>query len=57
MQLAESSACKQSNRLFAALPQADWSRWVPSLEWVDLTVGQVLFQHPFVEHNNFGLSP
>jgi CRP-like cAMP-binding protein len=45
MPIAESSARKESNRLFAALPQADWARWVPHLELVELSVGQVLFEH------------
>ena len=45
MPTAEFSARKESNRLFAALPQADWARWVPHLELVELSVGQVLFEH------------
>jgi Crp-like helix-turn-helix domain len=31
-----------SNRLLAALPDAEWQRWLPHLEAVDLTFGQVL---------------
>ncbi len=32
------------NRLLAALPDAEWPRWRPLLEWTDLTVGQVLYE-------------
>jgi CRP-like cAMP-binding protein len=32
------------NQLIAALPEADWQRWQPSLEWVDLPLGQVLYE-------------
>lgn len=45
MQYPEPSAHKQSNRLFAALPPADWARWRPHLELVELKVGQILFEH------------
>lgn len=32
----------QQNRLLSALPIEDWTRWQPQLEFVQLTVGQVL---------------
>jgi CRP-like cAMP-binding protein len=32
------------NRLLAALPEADWQRLAPLLEWVDLPLGKVLFE-------------
>lgn len=32
------------NQLIAALPQADWLRWAPHLEYVDLPHGLVLFE-------------
>jgi len=32
------------NRLLAALPAADWQRWAPELERVDLLLGQVLHE-------------
>ena len=32
----------RDNQLLAALPQAEWERWEPYLEPVELTVGQVL---------------
>jgi len=32
------------NQLLAALPNAEWQRWIPLLERVDLAVGQVLFE-------------
>jgi len=32
------------NRLLAALADADWQRWEPQLERVDLKVGQVLYE-------------
>ena len=30
------------NRLLAALPDTEWQRWLPQLEWVNLPLGQVL---------------
>lgn len=45
MPVAEFAVSKASNRLLAALPHADWARWVHHLELVELTVGQVLFEH------------
>ena len=32
----------RQNRLLRALPDADWQRWQPLLEWVDMPLGQVL---------------
>jgi CRP-like cAMP-binding protein len=32
------------NHLLAALPEADWLRWQPQLEWVPLPLGQVLYE-------------
>jgi CRP-like cAMP-binding protein len=32
------------NRLLAALPDADWQRWLPQIEAVDLAAGQVLHE-------------
>ena len=32
------------NRLLAALPDAEWQRWLPQLEWVDMPLGQVLYE-------------
>ena len=45
MPVAEFAVSKASNRLLASLPHADWARWVHHLELVELTVGQVLFEH------------
>jgi len=33
-----------SNQLLAALPVEEWQRWLPQLEPVDLTLGQVLYE-------------
>jgi CRP-like cAMP-binding protein len=33
-----------TNQLLAALPDAEWQRWRPQLELVDLTLGQVLYE-------------
>ena len=44
MQTSEPHVLKATNRLFAALPQADWDRWAPHLELVTLEVGQVIFE-------------
>ena len=35
---------KRSNHLLAALPDAEWMRWEPKLEIVDLKLGQVLYE-------------
>ena len=32
------------NHLLAALPDAEWQRWLPQLELVDLPLGQVLYE-------------
>jgi CRP-like cAMP-binding protein len=32
------------NQLIAALPEAEWRRWQPLLEWVDMPLGQVLYE-------------
>jgi CRP-like cAMP-binding protein len=32
------------NRLIAALPPADWARWQPLLEWVDMPLGHVMYE-------------
>jgi CRP-like cAMP-binding protein len=32
------------NQLLAALPEADLARWLPLLEWVDMPLGQVLYE-------------
>ncbi len=34
----------RSNRLLAALPTADWSRWGSALERIDLPLGHVLYE-------------
>jgi CRP-like cAMP-binding protein len=34
----------KQNRLLAALPDADWQRWLPQLELVDLPLGEVLYE-------------
>jgi len=34
----------RQNRLLAALPQAEWSRWVAHLESVDMPLGKVLYE-------------
>ena len=34
----------KSNHLLAALPEAEWQRWLLQLEAVDLTLGQVLYE-------------
>ena len=32
------------NQLLAALPEADLQRWLPHIEWVDMPLGQVLYE-------------
>jgi CRP-like cAMP-binding protein len=34
----------KKNQLLAALPEAEWQRWAPQLEWVDMPLGQVLYE-------------
>lgn len=34
----------RANRLLAALPDAEWRRWLPMLEPVDLPLGKVLYE-------------
>jgi CRP-like cAMP-binding protein len=34
----------RKNRLLAALPDAEWARWLPELEPVEMTLGQVLYE-------------
>ena len=34
----------QDNQLLAALPQAEWDRWQPQLECVDMPLGQVVYE-------------
>ncbi|MDM0056688.1 Crp/Fnr family transcriptional regulator [Variovorax fucosicus] len=34
----------RKNQLLAVLPDAEWQRWQPQLEWVDLPRGQVLYE-------------
>ncbi|MDW5444323.1 Crp/Fnr family transcriptional regulator [Polaromonas sp. SM01] len=33
-----------ANQLLAALPEAEWQRWLPQLEWVDMPLGHVLYE-------------
>ena len=34
----------KSNHLLAALPNAEWLRWLPQLEWVKMPLGEVLYE-------------
>jgi CRP-like cAMP-binding protein len=34
----------RKNHLLAALPDAEWARWLPQLELVDMPLGQVLYE-------------
>jgi len=34
----------KDNRLLAALPDTEWQRWLPDLEWVQLPLGDVLYE-------------
>jgi CRP-like cAMP-binding protein len=38
------SSAPKKNHLLAALPPAEWKRWYPQLEAVELTLGQVLYE-------------
>lgn len=39
-----SAADPRQNRLLAALPDAEWERWLPHLEPVDMPLGKVLYE-------------
>jgi len=39
---AKTTSNPRENQLLASLPEAEWGRWQPSLEMVDLRLGQVL---------------
>ena len=34
----------KENHLLAALPRAEWQRWLPQLEWVSMPLGQILYE-------------
>ena len=34
----------KGNHLLAALPEAEWKRWLPQLEAVDMPLGQVIYE-------------
>jgi CRP-like cAMP-binding protein len=34
----------KKNRLLAALPEAEWQRWLPQLEMVEMPLGEVLYE-------------
>ena len=34
----------KDNQLLAALPPDEWARWLPMLEWVQLPLGEVLYE-------------
>ncbi|MDI1261264.1 Crp/Fnr family transcriptional regulator [Aquabacterium sp.] len=38
------AADPRQNRLLAALPEAEWVRWLPQLELVDMPLGKVLYE-------------
>jgi len=38
------AANPRQNRLLAALPDAEWARWLPQLEPVDMQLGKVLYE-------------
>ena len=38
------AADPRQNRLLAALPDAEWARWLPQLEPVDMQLGKVLYE-------------
>ena len=41
---APGSLDPRRNQLLAALPEPEWERWKVALEWVDLELGQVLYE-------------
>ena len=39
-----SNKSAKQNQLLAAMPEAEWKRWLPALEAVDLPLGKVLYE-------------
>ena len=39
----------RSNHLIAALPQQEWARWSSMVEWVDMPLGEVLYESGTVQ--------
>jgi len=42
--MKDTSTNPRHNHLLAALPHTQWQRWLPHLEYVDLPLGQVLYE-------------
>ena len=42
--LPSPAADPRKNQLLAALPRAEWQRWQPQLEAVELPLGEVLYE-------------
>ena len=42
--MIDPSVNPKHNKLLAALPEADWQRWLPNLEPVDMPLGEVLYE-------------
>ncbi len=34
----------KGNHLLEALPESEWKRWLPQLEWIDLPLGEVVYE-------------
>ena len=45
------AAGRPGNRLLTALPDADWQRWLPQLERVEMPLGQVLYESGSTIHH------
>ncbi|WP_234413593.1 Crp/Fnr family transcriptional regulator [Ideonella sp. A 288] len=41
----------QRNQLLAALPPAEFDRWMPHLEWVAMPLGQVIYESGTAQHH------
>ena len=41
---APPSGDPRHNKLLAALPDEDWQRWLPHVEWMDMPLGHVLYE-------------
>lgn len=39
-----SSTDPKRNHLLDSLPEADWQRWLPQLEWVKMRLGEVIYE-------------
>jgi hypothetical protein len=40
----DSKRPRSQRKQLASLPEAEWERWLPQLEWINLPLGQMLYE-------------